>query len=148
MNKNNFLIELSESNKTEFGKVDFARQSEKQKVFSAIWVLESEVNNGGFAQYFQNDRGETANFAPTALKRVGANHCAHIVENAIRALTYDSSSMSPDKIESLIAEATKETLEKLDVLSSLFFKYPDNLTDLLFEFVSNHPKVFGSIDAK
>lgn len=45
MNKNRILIDLSESKKTGFGKQEFAEQSHPQQVFSAIWALESEVNN-------------------------------------------------------------------------------------------------------
>ncbi len=54
MTKNQILIRLSESKNTQFGKEDFSRQSLPQKVFSAIWAVESEVNNGGFSQYFVN----------------------------------------------------------------------------------------------
>jgi hypothetical protein len=46
MTKNDILINLSESEKTSFGKQDFASQSLPQKVFSAIWAVESEVNSG------------------------------------------------------------------------------------------------------
>ena len=56
MDKNAFLITLSESERTAFGKTEFAAQLEPQKVFSAIWELESEVNNGGFDQFFRNGR--------------------------------------------------------------------------------------------
>ncbi len=52
MNKNRILIELSESKMTDFGKKTVAAQSRPQKVFSALWAIESEVNNGGFSQYF------------------------------------------------------------------------------------------------
>ena len=41
--KNHILISLSESDKTQFGKQDFAQQSTPQKVFSSIWAVESEV---------------------------------------------------------------------------------------------------------
>jgi hypothetical protein len=37
MDKNQTLIMLSESDRTAFGKQDFAEQSIPQKVFSAIW---------------------------------------------------------------------------------------------------------------
>ena len=67
MNKNGILINLSESENTRFGKEDFALQSLPQKVFSAIWAVESEVNNGGFAQYFSNDSAESASFVEQAL---------------------------------------------------------------------------------
>jgi hypothetical protein len=56
--KDAFLIELSESDRTSFGKVAFEKQDEIQRVFSAIWALESEVNNGGFDQYFRNSDSE------------------------------------------------------------------------------------------
>jgi hypothetical protein len=48
MKKNQLLIQLSESGMTKVGKEDFAQQPLPQKVFSAIWEVESEVNNGGF----------------------------------------------------------------------------------------------------
>ena len=68
MNKNSFLISLSESEKTKVGKEDFARQSLPQKVFSAIWAVESEVNNGSSSQYFFNSSGESASFVVEALE--------------------------------------------------------------------------------
>ena len=34
------------------GKEEFAQQSLPQKVFSAIWEVESEVNNGGHSEEF------------------------------------------------------------------------------------------------
>src|ERR1700690_1401117 len=89
MDKNEFLIELSESTRTDFGRVDFSEQAEEQKVFSTVWALESEVNNGGFEQYFANDAGEAANFAPAALARIGANKCAAIVTRALRTVSSD-----------------------------------------------------------
>ena len=62
MDKNHYLIELSESPRTDYGKRDFAAQRREQQVFSAIWELESLVNNGGFQGYFGNG-AETACFS-------------------------------------------------------------------------------------
>jgi len=45
-----------------------------QKVFSAIWAVESEVNNGGFSQYFQNTSSETAPFVVEASKLLALPH--------------------------------------------------------------------------
>jgi hypothetical protein len=145
MDKNRFLIDLAESHRTDFGRVSFADQSEEQKVFSSIWVLESEVNNGGFIQYFENDRGETAYFAPNALKRIGAVKCAEIVECAIDVVCGASFSTDAKGIEAALAATSDDTEEELERLDSEFFNYPDNLTELLFVFVSNHPTVFGPI---
>lgn len=50
MDKNMFLVELSESDRAGFGRVDFSGQPEEQQVCSAIWELESPANNSGFLQ--------------------------------------------------------------------------------------------------
>ena len=81
--KNHILISLSESDKTQFGKEDFASQSTPQKVFSSIWALESEVNNGGFSQYLLNNSCEMAPFVAEALDSIGAPRTADICRRAI-----------------------------------------------------------------
>lgn len=146
MDKNKILIDLSESKRTDFGKVDFADQPEEQKVFSAIWRLESDVNNGGFSQYFENDGGETAGFAPTALKRIGANHCANIVERAVHVLGGGQTPPDTHGWKTLIPGLSDEKILSLDCLDAEFYDYPDDLTELLFEFVSKHPQVFGPVE--
>ena len=123
MNKNSILINLSESTRTDFGRVAFDKQTPVQKVFSAIWALESEVNSGGFASYFTGSETDTASFAPTALREIGALKCAVIVEEALRIGTSGDTS----------------TIDKE------FMAYPDNLTELLFEYVTSHPEAFGAV---
>src|SRR5258708_4247633 len=76
--KDKILIELSRSAKTKVYKEDFANQSFPQKVFSAIWQVEAEVNNGGFSQYFFNDSRASAWFVALALEHVGAPKTANI----------------------------------------------------------------------
>lgn len=126
MDKNRFLIELSESNRTDFGRIEFSGQPEEQRVFSAIWEVESQVNNGGFEQYFDNS-GSEAYFAPDALERIGAHKCASIVAKALECLAEDSRG-------------------ELNELDEEFFSYPDNLTELLFEYVRRNPKAFGPVN--
>ena len=143
MDKSLYLSRLSQDERTDFGRVDFDEQPEPQKVFSAIWVLEGEVNNGGFAQYFRNwDIGEIA-YAPKALRRIGASSCARIVERAIEII----SPMAPTR------EERSRALDALDddgqyvlfTLDAEFLAYPDDLTELLFAYVSDHPESFGPV---
>ena len=82
MTKNEILIGLSESERTKVGKEDFALQSLPQKVFSTVWAVESEVNNGGFSQYFLNSSAETAPFVAEALDTIGAPKIAQICRRA------------------------------------------------------------------
>ena len=49
---NRRLIRLAESPNIRFWRVDYDQLSFPERVFVLIWELESEVNNGGFHQYF------------------------------------------------------------------------------------------------
>jgi|SRR6185437_3921115 len=142
--KNNILIALSQSDKTQFGK-EFESQSIPQKVFSAIWALESEVNNGGFSQYFVNDSCETAAFVPEALELIGAPRTADICRRAIRTAYPSGLPKTSAAISSAAAEFSDGVLESLQTLDNEFFAYPHDLTSLLYDYVSNHPGEFGAL---
>jgi hypothetical protein len=145
MNKNGILTSLSVSEKTQFGKLDFAAQSRPQMVFSAIWELEAEVNNGGFSQYFLNNSAESAHFVAEALDIIGAPRTASILRRAIKIAFPNGLPTSIKVIQSAAADFSDETLEKLEPLDQEFFSYPHNLTDLLFAYVCRHPEEFGSL---
>ena len=134
---------IVESENTKFGKQDFALQSLPQKVFSAIWAVESEVNNGGFSQYFLNSSAETTPFVVEALRTVGAPDTAFICERAISAAFPVGLPKTVNEIGHLAAEFSEETLEQLEGLDQEFFSYPNNLMDLLFDYVSKHPEEFA-----
>jgi Domain of unknown function (DUF4375) len=143
--KNHILISLSESDKTQFGKQDFASQSTPQKVFSSIWALESEVNNGGFSQYFLNNSCEMAPFVAEALDSIGAPRTADICRRAITTVFPAGLPISPDGISAAATEFSDEVMQNLGSLDNEFFAYPHSLTDLLFAFVSKHPEEFGEL---
>lgn len=146
MDKNAFLIDLSESDRTDLGRVEFGLQRPEQRVFSTIWALESQVNNGGFAQYFASADGDTATSAPDALRAIGAVRCAAIVEKALKVAARDRAlpAAQADR-ESLIDSLPSDAIEQLEAADTEFFSYPDNLTELQFEYVSKHPFVFGKV---
>lgn len=129
MDKNLYLIELSESPHTAHGRVAFAAQPPPQRVFSAIWALESQVNNGGFAQFVENEDPALVAFAAEALRSIGASRCAEIVARAIAVAT---------------GTAGVDVAAALDALDGEFYAYPDDLTELLYQFVQAHPASFGT----
>jgi uncharacterized protein DUF4375 len=145
MDKNAFLINLSGSNRTEFGKVPFEMQSYPQRVFSAIWSVESEVNNGGFVQYFENSSCETAAFVAEALDTVGAPLTATICRRAIAAAFPRGLPRDPEEISAKAEDLSDEIRQELEEIGDEFFKYPHSLTDLLFDYVSKHPNEFGPV---
>jgi hypothetical protein len=145
LNKNEILVDLSESANTRFGKEEFARQSLPQKVFSAIWAVESEVNNGGFSQYFLNSSAESASFVAEALETIGAPKTAAICDRAITTAFPAGLPPTAEIIQSMAADFSDEILEKLEPIDQEFFAYPHNLTDLLFAYVSEHSEEFGTL---
>jgi hypothetical protein len=146
MDKNNILVNLSESDKTQFGRQDFAEQSLPQRVFSALWALESEVNNGGFSQYFLNGSGETAWFVVEALETIAAPKTAAICKQAIRTAFPDGLPRDGVTVHDAAGDFLDATLEELDALDQEFFAYPNDLTELLFAYVRKHPEEFGELE--
>ncbi len=150
MNKNGILVNLSESDKTKFGTEDFGNQSLPQKVFSAIWAVESEVNNGGFARYFFNASRESAPFVVDALETVGAPETAAISKRAIAAAFPAGLPQTQETIRAAAADFSHEMLASLERFGQEFLAYPHHLTDLLFAYVSKHhvskrPEEFGTL---
>ena len=145
MDMNGILVALSESDKTKFGMSDFNIQSIPQKVFSSIWAVEAEVNNGGFSQYFLNRSCETAGFVAEALETIGAPRTAEICRRAIAAAFPTGLPSDPNAISEAASDFSDETEAKLSVLDGEFFQYPHDLTKLLFGYVSEHPEEFGDL---
>jgi len=145
VNKNEILINLSESAATKIGKEEFEQQSLPQKVFTAIWEVESEVNNGGFSQYFLNDSAESASFVANALTTIGAPETADICRRAILTAFPGGLPKTVEDIRSIAADFSVDILEQLEPIDQEFFSYPHNLTDLLFAYVAAHPEEFGSL---
>ena len=143
MDKNGFLIDLSESKRTDFGRIAFDVQPEAQKVFAAIWELESQVNNGGFEQYFRNSESAMIAFAPVALRTIGAASCSAIVERAIGVVA--PLPPTQEGRDAAIDASGDVGHDRLDSLDLEFFAYPDDLTGLLFDYVSEHPDEFGPV---
>lgn len=141
LDKNRALIRLAESANTDLGKVDFEIQSAPQKVFSSIWELESQVNNGGFDAYFRYADSDVIAYAPIALREIGALQCSVLVERALQVLGPLPSTREgrEDALEDLDAD------DALDALDQEFFAYPDELTELLFAFVAARPETFGPV---
>ncbi len=97
-------------------------------MFSAIYALESQVNSGGFSSFLEYEQPALVTFTPVALKMVGANSCADIVDRAIAL----ASTNDLDQIDDQLGE-----------LDSEFYDYPDDLTDLVYRYVLANPETFG-----
>jgi len=56
--------------------------SSEEMVGVGVWLLEAEVNNGGFDQYYFNSSGELAIQTVAALRTIGADRTARLLAAA------------------------------------------------------------------
>jgi hypothetical protein len=78
------LYQVSEAVWARVAKHGISGLTEPEGVFLRVWNLEGEVNNGGFAQYFENSAGDYAAGTPDALRSVGATEMAALIEQAMQ----------------------------------------------------------------
>jgi hypothetical protein len=148
MDKNRILGKLATSGRARLHREDLVVQSIPQRTFTSVWVLEAEVNNGGFSQYFLNSSAETAPFVVLALEAIGASETADVCERAIDCAFPGGLPADPQAISDAVADFTDAVRSGLNELDDEFFTHPNNLTDLLFAYVAQHPEEFGEVVGK
>jgi Domain of unknown function (DUF4375) len=62
--------------------------SSREIVGVGVWILDAEVNNGGFHQYYLNSRGRLALQTVDALQAIGARDTASMLAAANKDLPY------------------------------------------------------------
>lgn len=53
-----------------------------QRAFYVIWIIEKEVNNGGFNQFYFNSSGQLADLGEEAFRRIGAHQFSELIRDA------------------------------------------------------------------
>ena len=63
--------------------MDFATLLVEEQHYIHLWTMHAEVNNGGFATFFFNSSGDTANEALVALEKIGSMETEELLDEAI-----------------------------------------------------------------
>lgn len=85
----------------------FAGLSYADQVFHCIWMLEAELNNGGFSQYMFNSYGDHALATVNALREVGANGLAAVCESFFALLPGGTPAADQDSRQDQIDEVAE-----------------------------------------
>ena len=107
--------------------------SKCERIIYLVGDLESEVNNGGFSQFFFNNSGRYANETIDALKSIDAKNTAPLLKEAISIAENSIASWKADG-----DELTEEQNKKLNLLDNKFFEYKDNLLMLQINYIKEH----------
>ena len=105
-------------------------------------TLESEVNNGGFIQFFDNAGGAFADEIVPAFKRIGARKTASICKKALQTLGQGLPKDWEERralLDRIVDDRVGELLEACD---EAFYEYPDDLEALNAAYVRKNAKHF------
>jgi hypothetical protein len=136
------LFKISESVWDRESKLGYETLSQPERVFLCVWDLEDEVNNGGFDQYYFNSAGDHALDTVRALETIGAKRTAELVKTMNNL--FGPAGPSPDRFkrQDQLSGLRSSTAKQMNDANNRFYKYEDNLEELLTAFVSKNREAF------
>lgn len=124
--------------KCEYGD-SIEKLNEHEKVFFITQILEAEVNNGGFLQFFDNSSGNFANEIVDCFTKIGALKTAKICEKAVAVF---DGFIPTDRDERGDLLESLECDDILDECDDEFYEYEDNLEELNIAYIKAHSEFF------
>lgn len=113
------------------------------RMLYATWIVEAEVNNGGFNQYFRNTNAKTAQAAIDGFNLIGAKQHAELMADAMQIRDAERAEMQKYKREGSMesfSESYKST--KLNELDDKFYALTENLSKHRVAYIRAHPEMF------
>lgn len=108
------------------------------------WVVEGEVNNGGFNQYYWNTSGQYAGEADKAFEFFGAKKHAELMREANRIHSEEAATMEEYRKRGTLqdfSDSYKAT--KLGPLDERFYRIDENLSALRLAKIRSSPALFS-----
>ena len=109
--------------------------SMEERMILAIQALESEVNNGGYEQFFINGSNEYAPMIVQALVRIGCRRTAEITQKAIDALHLVNPNV--EAIEAAMASGDAD-VNAMSECDNSYFKSGEDIGGQLFSFITQN----------
>lgn len=122
-------------------KDDFDRLNEFEKTFIYIDVLENNVTNGGFIQFFFNSSGQFAHEIFHAYMDIKAEKTIDLLTEAIH-LFPEIPVPKNLKIRQRILMKKESNIDLWDDLDTRFYKNEDNIIELTLAYVRNNIAFF------
>jgi hypothetical protein len=115
------------SDKSDFGS-DLSSLNDKEKVFMSMALLEQEVNNGGFDQYFFNLEGKYNDILVSSAEAIKAYDIAEICKKALAVYAEHSEQ--------------EDVIEELSEYNDAFYKSNDPISELCAKYAKENKKYF------
>lgn len=118
----------------------FAGLSEEEKQYFAVGMLEGDVYNGGFDQYFYNSSGGYYKYALLGLKAMEAHQALELLQRA-KQILFDFDEVPEDtqtRRKILKQRDLDSRTQRLETLDAQYWKDPDNLSPRCEAFARKH----------
>jgi hypothetical protein len=122
-------------------KDNFSNLNEFEKTFIYIDVLENNVTNGGFIQFFFNSSGQFAHEIFQAYLAIKAEKTIDILTKAIFLFPEMPVPKDP-RIRQQILMGKDSNIDLWDALDLEFYKYEDNIIELTLNYVRENITYF------
>src|SRR5690606_4488792 len=123
--------------------IDFAELLPSEQNYIHIWALRAEVNNGGFASYFDNSAGDNALDTQASLLSVGSSDVHSMLLDAIVLLDagggYSANRADRSEIASQLAD------DAFAVVNNRFYDTSEDVVGMAFLVVEAEYKSKGMI---
>ena len=117
-----------------------------QQAIYVTWILEAEVNNGGFNQFYFNSSGQLADLGENAFKTIGAIQFADLVRQA--NTIYDETKADLEKYNDGTIESFSKSYDQnpLNDLDDKFYKlYEDEpLSQIKVKYIRENVNEFAT----
>ncbi len=145
--RNQFVISmyLYIAEKCEYGSA-MQNLNDEQRVFYITQNLESEVNNGGFSQFYCNTDGLFVNELVSTFERINAYKTAEICKKAV-SIFGDTFPVDMPQIQEILntddEEMEEENSQLLSECDMEFYEYEEDLEELNYQFIINNKESFS-----
>jgi HEAT repeat protein len=112
-----------------------------QRQVLAVEMLEGEVNNGGFDQYFYNSSGDTWPDAQAGLQAIGATEVGKLLARAVARFGSEGPSNDRETRQKQLAKISSAG-NSFSTLEDEFYKDENNLQPALLAFIAAHADEF------
>lgn len=122
-----------------------SKMSPGLQIIYSTWLLESELNNGGFNQFFINPSGKFADIALKSLNLLGATDFFSILQRAMDI--FETEKRNPE-LQNLYAQGTAQAFSETYQLTELnecddeFSELESQLSELKIQYIRSNPKEF------
>lgn len=122
---------------------DIERLSYAERVLYFVYQLQVDVNYGGFSEFFCDGNGCFARETAAALREIDADQMAIVCDRATSALGCEI----PEDLDARRTILEKAITDEVDGIlkecDNEFYKYPEDLYKLSYQFIMGHKTQFA-----